>query len=354
MQKVGIVTLYGNSNFGNKLQNYAIQKKVSSLGFDVVTLRTYNSTAKYFPFIENRFKYLLKNIFNKYLYRNKNFKRFENKYLVNSKKIYFSNEINDKCNNAFDYFIIGSDQVWNPVFGLKDNLTFLPFTNNKCAFSASFGVNKLEDISNSYIENLNNIKYISVREDAGKSIIERITGRNDVQVLIDPTMLLTSEEWSMLALRPHCYNNQKYILNYFLGDISDNVKNKINDIAKKYDCDVINILDKNSQYYMCGPSEFLFLEKNAFLICTDSFHSSVFAVLFNNPFIVFDRYDYSDSMNSRLDTLISKLHLKNRRYNGKNITKENLEHDYTEAYQILEEERKKSDAFLKNALDIKE
>ena len=76
MQKVGIVTLYGNSNFGNKLQNYAIQKKVSSLGFDVVTLRTYNSTAKYFPFIENRFKYLLKNIFNKYLYRNKNFKRF--------------------------------------------------------------------------------------------------------------------------------------------------------------------------------------------------------------------------------------------------------------------------------------
>ena len=62
MQKVGIVTLYGNSNFGNKLQNYAIQKKVSSLGFDVVTLRTYNSTAKYFPFIENRFKYLLKNI----------------------------------------------------------------------------------------------------------------------------------------------------------------------------------------------------------------------------------------------------------------------------------------------------
>ena len=233
-------------------------------------------------------------------------------------------------------------------------MTFLPFTNNKCAFSASFGVNKLEDISNSYIENLNNIKYISVREDAGKSIIERITGRNDVQVLIDPTMLLTSEEWSMLALRPHCYNNQKYILNYFLGDISDNVKNKINDIAKKYDCDVINILDKNSQYYMCGPSEFLFLEKNAFLICTDSFHSSVFAVLFNNPFIVFDRYDYSDSMNSRLDTLISKLHLKNRRYNGKNITKENLEHDYTEAYQILEEERKKSDAFLKNALDIKE
>lgn len=98
----------------------------------------------------------------------------------------------------------------------------------------------------------------------------------------------------------------------------------------------------------------MWLEKNAFLICTDSFHSSVFAILYNRPFIVFDREGNGQGMNSRIETLISKFKLKNREYNGKNITKENLEHDYTEAYKILDEERKKSDNFLRKALDIEE
>ena len=58
-------------------------------------------------------------------------------------------------------------------------------------------------------------------------------------------------------------------------------------------------------------------------------------------------------MNSRLETLIEKFKLKNRKFNGK-ITDKNLKHDYTEAYKILEKERKKSEEFLKKALDIKE
>ena len=98
----------------------------------------------------------------------------------------------------------------------------------------------------------------------------------------------------------------------------------------------------------------MWLEKNAFLICTDSFHSSVFAILYNIPFVVFDREDNLVKMNSRIETLINKLKIKNRIYNGKNITKENLEHDYTEAYRILEKERKKSITFWKKALNIKE
>ena len=144
----------------------------------------------------------------------------------------------------------------------------------------------------------------------------------------------------------------KYILNYFLGELSEERKKEIDRIAKENNCEVINILDKKSPFYQTGPSEFLWLEKNAFLICTDSFHSSVFAILYNRPFIVFDREGNGQGKNSRIETLISKFKLKNREYNGKNITQENLEHDYTEAYKILEEERKKSDKFLRKALDI--
>ena len=140
-------------------------------------------------------------------------------------------------------------------------------------------------------------------------------------------------------------------MNYFLGELSETRKKEIDRIAIENNCEIINILDKNSPFYQTGPSEFLYLEKNAFLICTDSFHSSVFAVLYNRPFIVFDREDSLVSMNSRIETLINKFNLKNRKFTGK-ITEENLQHDYTEAYEILEIERQKSNEFLKKALDI--
>ena len=71
---------------------------------------------------------------------------------------------------------------------------------------------------------------------------------------------------------PKQLKNDKYILNYFLGELSEQRKNEIERIAKENDCEIINILDKNGPYYETGPSEFLYLEQNAFLICTDSFH----------------------------------------------------------------------------------
>ena len=99
-------------------------------------------------------------------------------------------------------------------------------------------------------------------------------------------------------------------------------------IAKEKNCKVINLLDKNDPYYVSGPSEFLWLEKHADLICTDSYHSSVFAILYNRPFVVFDRDQVgADNMGSRIDTLLSKFELKNRKFNGINIIKENLEYD---------------------------
>ena len=74
-------------------------------------------------------------------------------------------------------------------------------------------------------------------------------------------------------------------------------------------------------------------------------------MLYNRPFIVFDREDNLASMNSRIETLINKFNLKNRNFTGK-ITIENLQHDYTEEYKILEKERQKADEFLRQALDI--
>ena len=277
---------------------------------------------------------------------NRNIK-FSNKYVTP-----YSN-----LNNIYDYFITGSDQVWNPTFGRLREVDLLEFTEPKkrISYAASFGISSLPEQYNEKLKNaLKDYKAISVREDAGKKIIENVVGRKDVQVLIDPTMLLTAAEWDKVAKKPEQLKTDRYILNYFLGELSEKRKEEIDRIAKENDCEVINILDKNSPFYCTGPSEFLYLEKHAFLVCTDSFHSSVFAILYNRPFIVFGREDNTVSMNSRIETLINKFNLKNREYNGKEITKENLNHDYTEAYEILNEERKKSMTFLMKALDVEE
>lgn len=356
MKKVGIITIIDNNNYGNRVQNYAVQQILKKMNIhEVETIQNEPRLNKKTSKIEYLLR-IIKTILNKE--NNDRNKSLRKKLFLkfNEENIIFS----DKRFNVFrkyidyDYFIVGSDQVWNPTFSRLRNFELLNFntTAKKVAFSASFGISELpneyKDITK---KGLVDFKKISVREDAGKEIIDDLDIRKDVEVLVDPTMLLTAEEWDKVARKPEQLKSNKYILNYFLGELSEERKKEINRIASENQCEVINILDKNSPFYQTGPSEFLYLEKNAFLICTDSFHSSVFAILYNRPFIVFNREDKNMSMNSRIETLINKFKLENREFSGK-ITNENLQHDYSKAYEILEKEKEKSLIFLKNALDM--
>ena len=357
MKRVGIITINGNKNYGNRLQNYALTKYISDLDCDVKTIWKKEKITKKIKknikkFIILSFPFLSKSKANA-LKREKYFVKFTNTYINN---YYIESNKVSELDTVFDYYAIGSDQVWNPdtvfnYFGMKI------FNNKNTIFSYAPSLG-LSQVSDEYTEQIKNnftkekIKYLSVREDAGKSIIENATNRDDVQVLIDPTMLIEADDWKKLSKKPKNLKNEKFILCYFLGELSSERKNEIDRIAKEKDCEIINILDKKSPYYIAGPSEFLYLEENAQLICTDSFHSSVFAILFNRPFIIFEREQKNwKDMNSRLDTLITKFNLKNRKFEGK-ITKENLDHDYTDAYKILEKEREKSKLFINAALEI--
>ena len=353
MKRIAILTINDDTNYGNRLQNYALQEYCKKNKVDVETIHNQKGIVG-INVLKKRLKNIIKRMLKRYK-RHQLFLDFNKKYIKYSKQYIDEMNIDLKLNDKYDLFFTGSDQVWNPKFGRMSDIDFLTFADKdkRNSFSASFGISEIpEDMKEYYKERLNGLNNVSVREDRGKEIIEELTGRTDVEVLVDPTMLLTSEEWDKVSKKPKMLKTDKYILNYFLGELSEERRNEINRIAKENDCEVINILDKNSPFYQTGPSEFLYLEKNAFLICTDSFHSSVFAILYNRPFIVFTREDKTVSMNSRIETLINKFNLKNRNYEGK-ITKENLEHDYTEAYKILELEREKSKRFLEKALDIK-
>ena len=283
--------------------------------------------------------------------RKKAFTNFTKKYITNTDFVIKPDENKKDLNDKYDYFIVGSDQVWNPKWRLNSN-DLLKFAdgNKRISFSASIGVNEIpKEREMELSEELKKFKNISVREDRAKEIIEKLTNRQDVEVLVDPTMLLTDKEWDKIAKKPEYEVPDKYILTYFLGGLSKERKKQITSFAKENKYEIIDVIDKKSLFYGIGPSEFLYLEKNASLICTDSFHSAVFAIIYNRPFLVFDREGGSTNMGSRLDTLLRKFDLNNSRYNGK-ITIECLKQDYTNSYKILDRERKKSIDFLCNSL----
>ncbi|WP_279001805.1 polysaccharide pyruvyl transferase family protein [Thomasclavelia cocleata] len=356
-KNLGILTIIDNDNYGNRLQNYAVQTVLNQMNISnetIINTAVFNEKKKY---LLRKIKYFMTDSYNSYsnnINRKEAFREF-------NKNIYFSkNKYSVYSKFNYKYLLVGSDQIWNPYFGRLREVDLLDINckNNytkKIAFSASFGVNKLPDKLNKLdklFECFNNFNAISVREDSGKKILQDLGYKGKISVLIDPTMLLSAKEWDKVTRKPRMLKSKKYILNYFLGDLSEEREKEIQRVANENDCEIINILDKNSPFYECGPSEFLYLEKHAFLICTDSFHSSVFGVIYNKPFIVFEReQENAVNLSSRLDTLISKLKLENRKYNGKNIVFDNMNHDYTEAYELLEIEKAKSIYFLKKTLE---
>ena len=346
-KKVGVFTLYGDNNYGNKLQTYAVQKCLESNNCDVNVIKYRNNIIVYLIKILLG-KEKIKNVADKN--RCKKFKQF-NKFI---KYDFYKFKFKEK-----NIYVYGSDQVWN--YGKRGpNPIFLgKYGNDKknIAFSASFGVYQIpEKFREEYKLGLQKFESISVREIAGKNIAEELTNREDIEVLVDPTMLLSAEEWENVSKRPNQLDtlaSSRYILNYFLGELSEEWKKEIERIAQENNCEIINILDKNSPFYQTGPSEFLYLEKNAFMVCTDSFHSSVFSIIYDTPFIVFNREQKGlNSMNSRIDTLLTTFKLEDRRFKGK-IENNLLKCDYTEAKQILKKEQEKAENFLKKALDKK-
>lgn len=364
-KSIAIVTLYANNNFGNKLQNYAVQEVIKkSFGYDTYTIINYYEKYKLIKVFKDSLKKLIryKNFEPLDIEREKKFREFDKNINKSPSEVSYRYP-KSKLNNMYDYFIVGSDQVWNQTTGRISQLFLLSFVNNsakKISFSASLGTdNLLEESKNQVKKYISDFDNISVREVTAKKIIEDLTERNDVEVLIDPTMSLTTDDWNKVCKKPSqidapSYENKKYILLYFLGKYAGERKDAIERFASENDCKIINILDKSDEFYKCGPAEFIWLEKNAFMVCTDSFHSSVFAILYKRPFIVFNRDDGQrgvNEMNSRIDTLLSKFKLEGNYYNGK-ISNDiiNKNYDYTE--DILEEERNKTINFLKKAFKI--
>lgn len=312
--KIAIVTLFGYFNFGNRLQNYALQKALEELGAEVCTWnvsRDQNLLKRVLrPYIEKvNGKRRLKSKQNRI--RERNFKRFSNRYIAQRMFYCTDGRIPRYADVDVDVFVVGSDQVWNPLFWQdSDESTdlynfFLRFTEKKkIAYAASFGIPALpEQWQRRMKPMVGDFSAISVRETEGKQILAQMGYSSDV--VLDPTMLLTAQQWRQVE-EGHVGNSGGYILTYFLGSQPPEILEKICQGAKVRGKTVVDLMDVSSRYYRMGPETFVELIDKADTVYTDSFHAAVFSILFHTPFVVFERnHANRSSMSSRITTLLS-------------------------------------------------
>lgn len=327
MKKIGIVTLYDNLNFGNKLQNYAVQTFFEDMGYDCNTIPYFkikkrcqvdvyqikNNLIKFIHYPSYKYKQII--IMEK---RRKIFSKFSGKYLKMAPFINVSKIPSDLWKN-YNYFVVGSDQVWhNWSKGIDEiNYFMLKFARKKqkLTISPSFGKNEIESkFKEVYRQGLNDFAIISCREKQGAKLIEELTGKEAV-ILLDPTMLINRKEWLKIEKIPK-YLSKNYIFVYTLGNISMPVKEFINNTAFENKFEVININDSDRpELYLITPNEFIYYIRHAKLVITDSFHASVFSILFNVNFLVIDRDSKRmANMSSRIDTLLEMFGFSSRKF----------------------------------------
>lgn len=386
-KKVGIVSCYFKNNYGSMLQAYATKKILDNNNIPNETINIDNNE----DFKKGKRKYYIKQIFNlnfiksklgmikmkfdirlnktlgkNVAIRNKKYKEFRNAInLSRSNNTY--KDLNILAQERYSDVIVGSDQLWLPVNVVADyyTLNWVPDEINKISYSTSLGVSDIPKKYELLYKNfLKRINHLSVREDSGAKLIKDITGL-DAKLVSDPTILLTREEWDEVAVQERIIKD-KYILCYFLGKniehrkFAERLKEKTG-----YKIVSLNHADEYVKYsdifaditpYDIGPKEWLNLIKNAEYVCTDSFHGTVFSLLYNKIFFNFRRYNAKSkaSTNSRLDSLLNIVEVDSKRIlTGHEDIDEVLEYkiDFETVNKKLDEYRKESKEWLMKALN---
>lgn len=356
---LAIVTMSYGTNYGNKLQNYAMQVVYESMGFSVETIKlkpaiSYSSTLK--EKLNNIGSKILKRlkckIYKSYINkRRENFEEFNAKHINFTLKEFDMNSYSELNDEKYQIYSVGSDQVWNSYFDEFSGVYLLDCLDNskiRISYAASLGCETINPIYEDKFENeLNKFKAISVREDEGKKVLEDSYGL-PVEVVVDPTLLLEKKEWDRLIENSKFKENNKYVLTYFLGEMGSKLKKYITCYARKNELKIIHLNRMSTQYYSAGPVEFVDMIKNAHMIFTDSFHACCFSIIYEKPFWVVSRNSVKKNMNSRINTLLKNLKLETRWWN-ENVDVESIP-DFQTAYINLNELKRNSYKFLEKSI----
>ena len=341
MHRVGLITLH-RDNYGSELQCFATKHYFEShgVGCDVLYLNQ-RGVEKLRAYIHKLMKYTLKAIrYRDFLQNRSEQKRaaevaraswapeskWELDYFANSvlqPKGYDLRSLEDRrVRDIYDYFIVGSDQIWSGANNI-DPFRFLEFAEDekKVALSVSFGTSSLKDFNIAdFRRDVSRFKNLTVREQAGVDLVRSLTGR-EVPRLADPVILLDRSEWARFAKKSNCNQPAPYIFAHFLDEPSEAALRAISLLLKNrrlslcifgYPRKELDALG-DSIFIAGSPYDYVNLIEHASYVCTDSFHTSQFSIIFNRAFMIFERnYVHSSKQSSRIETMLDVYDCHNR------------------------------------------
>lgn len=411
--KIKLVTFAPHPNFGTCLQSYALNKVLRDMGHDVEFI--YNGHENPTPTLVQRMKSLIKVIlplsivhriqkkldetdrtvvygapvvlelpnskfrlvlsklpFYETIYKMLKCRTLQWKKVYkftfedgnyNMRRLYTSEDYVNVVADA-DIFMTGSDQIWNPYCGGFNPMMFLEFAGDKKRIAYSSSIARPEfpvEIRDRAKNDLAKFTHIAVRESQSVDMLNALLVRDDVKLVVDPTLLLTSEQWSEFASHATIEFElpKEYILCYFLGDkkiyddmVNDvKIKTGIKDVIT-VDCTGGYINYGNGFIYRdAGPYEFVYLIQHASMVCMNSFHATVFSLIFKVNFVHILKTQNEksiESQNSRMYDLFSRYGMLSKLYKKDSVEWKNdvdydrvnsmLQSDILNSYNILKDE----------------
>ena len=372
--KIALISYHNAPNYGTMLQAYALYYALKKLGYDSeyisydYSLRGWRRYFSIFKTIVLHPSFLFNKLRRKKekdefdFFKDREFDNIINlmndwyeKYIPHTDVMYNCATIK-QINSIYDNFIVGSDQTWSPFMSKTYSsfcfnfLQFVKKNKKKSSYAPSFGTLNL---SESYLDKisyaLKSFSNISCREKQGAEIISKKLGREVFHVL-DPTLLLTPEDWSMVSSPIDMPD--KYILCYILGerqcisDFAEQLGNKTS-LPVYYILTRPFYLSKKNLLSNVGPGEFISLISRATYVCTDSFHGTIFSINFNVPFFSFNKRDKSSLINDndRMLNILKDFGLENRFSENTEIV--NLDDiDFGDTSEMLLKRRAESISYL--------
>lgn len=384
--KVGIITLYhGNYNFGGLLQAYALPlaikkyfnmdaEQIDYIEADGIKTNVLEKTNANMPIIMRFHKIIYKlgilffsKVNEKNIIKRENAFEIFIKEVPHSKNVYNYKTISE-CLDQYKVLICGGDQIWNDS-GCETNIKVytLQFTSDKIkkiAYAPSMAVlETTEQFKGIMREGMNQLDAISIREKRSLSILQSLTNKK-IEVVVDPVLLLEKRDWDMVEKSPKM--KKKYIVCYLLGD-NEQQRKAVSKIAKRLHLSIVtfphmlaNAVRKCDLFfgdihdYTSGPREFIGLIKNAEFVITDSFHACVLSMIFQKPFVVFERnkFDEKGNMNSRIYDYLEEYQLDSQLVTEKELAdmEEIPQIDFFYAHEHWRRRREESLKYLEDAL----
>lgn len=374
MKQVGIITYHHHYNYGTALQAYALQKSVEAVSGKSCEIIDYRAAEekkltksqlialrirRMFVYVKEwRRVWCLKKYESVLEAKKPAFDKFFLDDYVVSENVYHNYAELKNNPPKYEIYVTGSDQTFSPKIGLNPAmfLAFAPEGAKKIAYAPSVGVSTLTENEKKTISNyLASYSELSCRESKGVELLKECVSNKDVQLVVDPTLLLDANDWNQIAVKPNIQG--KYILCYFIGH-----RKYYRDYARKlseqtgyplYFIPVswMDLEKQNNMLSTAGPKEFLGLIRDAAIVLTDSFHGTIFSINYRKDFYSFLKIKGGSAAldNSRISGILDRLGLKDRLLDENSPV--SFSHvDYTVAGQKLEEERELSKEYLKKAL----